>query len=208
MIDSNSLLNVDYDIIKYGRYENNTRQLLTQLQNYHTKEEQELFARQYGFIINSAQPFLSLSFDRHIQIPVDPAHCLCQGLDAVLIDATISLLSVTGKNTFSSLIRQLELPRNWRRFQDPVQHLRSYFFSDLARLIMVGPFVLIQLSENDFSQQLQPLRLKLGHRIFFTMFLNVGFKWPRQVQKSLLLQLKVMTTLNILCLHLHDNDYG
>jgi hypothetical protein len=134
-----------------------------QLQDKSTGSERRLFAQQHGLSMKSSQPFMSLIFDRHLQIPVDPAHCICQGLDTVLIKATIQLLSAAGRDKFSRLIRQLELPPGWPRFQDPIAHIRSYFFSDLARLIMIGPFVLVQLSKEDYSQQhLLSLRVRLG----------------------------------------------
>ena len=147
-----------------GRYEHTTRHLLVQSEAQKTKKERQDFAQRHGISSNPTQPFLLLNFDRHLQIPVDPAHCLCQGLDRVLIEATISLFSPAGRAKFADLVRCSELPRGWSRFQDPIHHLYSYFFSDLARLIMVGPLVLVQLNENDFAlKHLRSLRLKLGH---------------------------------------------
>ena len=81
----------------------------------------------------------------------------------MLLEATIALMSGTGRDKFSTLIRQLELPRGWPRFQDLVHHFKSYFFCDLARLVMIGPLVLVQFSEEDFTRPcLQLLKVNLG----------------------------------------------
>ena len=75
----------------------------------------------------------------------------------------MSLMSWVGRDKFAALIRRPDLPRGWPRFQDPVHHFKSYFFCDLARLIMVGPLVLVQLSEADFTRScLQSLKIDLG----------------------------------------------
>jgi hypothetical protein len=111
------------------------------------------------------QPFKTLVFDRHMQIPIDPAHCICQGLDAVLIETTISILSTCGRGHFKDLLGSLTLPHGWHRFQDPITHIRSYFFSDFARLVMVGPIIIYQLKEKDFSTKaLKRMRLEMGLR--------------------------------------------
>lgn len=163
MISSDSWLDFKFDTLKNGRYEFSTRALLAELSSKPTESERQVFARQYGLSTKAPHLFETLVFDRHLQIPVDPAHCICQGLDKVLLETTIALMSGSGRDKFSTLIRQLELPRGWPRFQDPVYHFKSYFFCDLARLIMIGPLILVQLSEEDFIKpSLQSLKVNLG----------------------------------------------
>lgn len=163
MITSDSWLDLKFDTLKNGRYEFITRAQLAELSSKPTESERLVFARQYGLSIKAPHLFETLVFDRHLQIPVDPAHCLCQGLDKVLLEATLSIMSGSGQEKFSALIRQLDLPNGWPRFQDPIHHFKSYFFSDLARLVMIGPLVLVQLSEADFMRPcLQLLKANLG----------------------------------------------
>lgn len=163
MVASDSWLDFKFDTLKHGRYEFITRSLFAQLNNKSTESERRIFAQQHGLSTKAPHLFETLVFDRHLQIPIDPAHCLCQGLDKVLLEATLAIMSGSGRNKFSTLIRQLELPHGWPRFQDPIHHFKSYFFSDLARLVMIGPLVLVQLSEADFTRScLQLLKVNLG----------------------------------------------
>src|SRR4051812_33412182 len=155
---------LNIDTVATSRYEQLTSKQLETL--YSLPEiEQKHFSRDHGLSTCRTQPFKTLLFDRHIQIPIDPAHCICQGLDAVLIEATISMLTISGKEQFKTLLNNLALPHGWPRFQDPITHIRSYFFSDFARLIMVRPAIVYQLKEKDFSSKaLKQLRLKMGLR--------------------------------------------
>jgi hypothetical protein len=163
MVASDSWLDFKSDTLKNGRYEFITRSLFAQLNDKPTESERRIFAQQHGLSTKAPHLFETLAFDRHLQIPIDPAHCLCQGLDKVLLEATLSIMSGSGRDRFSALIRQLDLPYGWPRFQDPVHHFKSYFFSDLARLVMIGPLVLVQLSEVDFTRSsLQSLKVNLG----------------------------------------------
>lgn len=156
--------NLNIDTVATSRYEQYTANQLEIL--YSLPEfEQEQFSHNHGLSTRKTQPFKALIFDRHRQIPIDPAHCICQGLDAVLIEATISILSTGGKEHFMALLDSLALPHGWSRFQNPITHIRSYFFSDLARLIMVGPIIIHQLKEKDFSTRaLKCMRLEMGLR--------------------------------------------
>ena len=98
MICSDSLLDADYDIVKNGRYEYLTRSLISEISKENTVKERKELEQRYGLLTSAAQPFHSLIFDRHLQIPVDPAHCICQGLSNVLAETTISLMTSTGRN--------------------------------------------------------------------------------------------------------------
>jgi cobalamin biosynthesis Co2+ chelatase CbiK len=83
----------------------------------------------------------------------------------VLIEVTILMLMTAGKEQFKTLLNNLILPHRWTCFQDPIMHLCSYFFSDFARLIMVGPILIYQLGEKDFlSKSLRRMCLKMGLR--------------------------------------------
>src|SRR4051794_36208222 len=122
MILSDSWLDFKFDTLKNGCYEFSTRALLAELSSKPTESEQQVFAWQYGLSTKAPHLFETLVFDHHLQIPVDPAHCICQGLDKVLLEATIALMSGSGQDKFSTLIRQLELPHSWPQFQDLVYH--------------------------------------------------------------------------------------
>ena len=164
-IESGHLDDIDFDTIANARHEHRTARLLDYLHALPTDSERERVARNHGLSTRQTQPFQGLIFDRHLQIPIDPAHCICQGLDAVLIQATTAVMSTNGKIAFAAEIGCMELPKGWARFQDPVNHIRSYFFSDLARLIMVGPLVLCTLGEDDYSQRsLREMQLRMGLR--------------------------------------------
>lgn len=164
-VESNEWNNLNLDMIAYGRYEQLTLRQLKHLHSLESNSEKQQFARDHGLATRLTQPFSDILFDRHVQIPVDPAHCICQGLDAVLIEATLSAFSPAGKEKFVTILNNMILPRGWTRFKDPITHLRSYFFSDYARLIMVGTFIIQQFEESDFSAKvLSSMRQRIGIR--------------------------------------------
>lgn len=162
-VESGHLDDIYFDTIANARHEHRTARLLNYIHALPTDSEKQRVARDHGLSTRQTQPFQDLVFDRHLQIPIDPAHCICQGLDAVLIQATTAVMSAEGKIAFAARIGCMELPKGWAKFQDPIKHIRSYFFSDLARLIMVGPLALCTLGEDAYSQRfLREMQLKMG----------------------------------------------
>jgi hypothetical protein len=112
-------------------------------------------------------PLDELAIDRHLQTPHDPAHALLQNITRCLISTTLNLLNSTGEQAFSSALRSYHLPHGWPSFQDPVNHLSSFFFADCGRLMAIGPFLLNKVNEEHFKRQtLEVLKSKLElHRI-------------------------------------------
>jgi hypothetical protein len=123
------------------------------------------FATWWGLSISQPNPLDILAIDRHLQIPQDPAHALLQNLTHTLIAASLALLSPLGKQAFISNLHSYPLPHGWSRFQNPIDHLSSYFFSDYARLMAIGPFLIGDLVEEHFSWlAIKPIQSRLSAR--------------------------------------------
>lgn len=186
-VEAGNWHDLSLDTFATGRYEHIT---IGQLEYLHALSgtDQQKFARDHGLSIRKTQPFKALLFDRHTQIPIDPAHCVCQGLDAVLIETTISMLSTAGKEHFMALLDGSILPHGWPRFHNPTTHIRSYFFSDLARLIMIGPPIIYQLGEKDFSSKmLKRMRLEMGLRSKAQVLNEILLCWVKMASTSIVI---------------------
>jgi len=168
LIASDKYEDTGFDHILHARYHQITKNLLVQLRLQPVQATACSFAQEHGLSMNywkTENPIEQLIFDPHLQIPLDPAHVILQNLDRILIETTCSLFSRKGENHFRSILYKTKLPRGWSRFQDPIAHISSYFFSDCARLIMIGPTLICELVENDISPSaLDDLRKRLGFR--------------------------------------------
>ena len=71
-----------------------------------------------------------------------------------------------GEQVFTSTLRSYNLPSGWPRFQDPINHLSSFFFSDCGHLMAIGPPLLAEVMEEHFKKQtLEEVRVRLSlHR--------------------------------------------
>ena len=143
-----------YDIVANARYNQDTSSKLTRLRSA------SLTAKTWGLSLRQQNPLDSLCLDRHRQIPHDPAHALLQGISQQLIRATLDLFNQVGQE---ALVRRAPLPAGWARFQNPIEHLKSFFFSDFARLIMIGPFLVVQLQQHHYdAQKLEDIKLHMN----------------------------------------------
>jgi len=189
MVPLSDLGNIKYDIIANGRYHHITSHLLAKLRaGFQTKAEYSQFASRWGLSKAPANPLDKLCFDRHRQVPHDPAHVLLQNLSRVLIESTITVLSQAGAQKFTDILSQLVLPQGWSRFADPVSHLASFFFSDYGRLVMVGGFVLLQLDETHISTTALP-----------SLMGRICSKRPSQVIKEIICCWVLMAQANAAC---------
>jgi hypothetical protein len=142
-------------------------------------------------------PLDELAINHHLQTPHDPAHALLQNITRCLISTTLNLLNSAGEQAFSSALRSYRLPHGWPSFQDPVNHISSFFFADCGRLMAIGPFILNKVTEEHFKRQtLEVLKSKLSlHRI-------------SQVIAEILDCWVVMARANALCFAEEIEDYA
>ena len=199
MVAQSDLGVLQYDIVSNGRYHHITSRLLAQIRSgFQTKAEKLRFASEWGLSTSPANPLDKLCFDRHHQVPHDPAHVLLQNISHILIDSSLAILGRTGSQKFTNTLSHMVLPRGWSRFADPVSHLASFFFSDYGRLIMVGAFVFLQLDETHLSNTALP---KLMTRI--------GCKRSSQVLKEVIRCWTLMAQTNATCFasNMQRDDY-
>ena len=162
MVTRSQLGDIEYDIVNNSRYHHITSNLLFRLRtDFQTKAAQLRFASEWGLSISSDNPLDELCFDRHLQVPLDPAHVLLQNISRILIESTFAVLNKSGEQKFADALSRMALPRGWSRFADPITHLNSFFFSDYGRLVMVGAFVLLHLDRMHLSDTAL-LRLKIS----------------------------------------------
>lgn len=154
------------------------------------------YASTWGLSLEPPNPLDNLVFDRHTQTPQDPAHLLLQNLTKYLISTTLDLLSSTGKKEFVDALALMELPQGWSRFQNPVSHLKSFFFSDYARLLMVGPFLVMKLRDSHFSAG-----------VLEKMRRSMNLARCSQVLNEILLCWTTMATANATCFASTVRDY-
>ena len=64
------------------------------------------------------------------------------GLANQMLQATFSILTSKGEESFLTIWKCFEFPNIWSRQQNPITHLGSYYFSDYFRLTMIMPFLL------------------------------------------------------------------
>jgi hypothetical protein len=156
-----------FDIVGQARFNHITtchlHQLRDELDNQAARNQ---FAHKWGLSLEKPLPLDRLAIDRHLQTPHDPAHALLQNVTRSLLSATLTLFNSVGEQVFSLALRSYDLPPGWPRFQDPINHLSSFFFSDYGRLMAIGPPLLTELKEEHFKKQaLEGLRVRLGlHR--------------------------------------------
>lgn len=159
---------MDFDIIGQARFNHVTTRLLHHLRDELDSQSNKVdFASKWGLSLNRPMPLDKLAIDRHLQTPHDPAHALLQNITRCLIATTLKLLNSAGEQAFSSALRSYHLPHGWPSFQDPVNHLSSFFFADCGHLMAIGPFLLNNIKEEHFKRQtLEALKSKLSlHRI-------------------------------------------
>jgi hypothetical protein len=154
------------------------------------------YASTWGLALGPQNPLDNLVFDRHTQTPQDPAHLLLQNLTKYVISTTLDLLNSTGKKEFVDTLASMELPQGWSRFQNPVSHLKSFFFSDYAKLMMIGPFLVMKLRDSHFSTGVLE---KMRH--------SMNLAHCSQVLNEILLCWTTMATTNAMCFASVIRDY-
>lgn len=198
MITQEDLGKPDFDVVGQARFNHITTSQLYELRNeLDTQAAKNEFAHKWGLSLNKPIPLDTLAIDRHLQIPHDPAHALLQNVTRSLISATLALFNPMGEQVFSSALRSYDLPPGWPRFQDPINHLSSFFFSDCGRLMAIGPPLLFEVKEEHFRKpSLEEIRIKLGlHR-------------NSQVVTEILECWIAMARANALCFAEEVNDYS
>lgn len=140
IIDHDELNDMTFDLIAGARYHHKTSLQFAELNNIQTHSERKLLSQQYG-IRNKPPIFDNVIRDRHLQCPHDSFHCM-GGLANQMLQATFTILTSKGEESFLTIWKCFEFPNTWSRQQNPITHLGSYFFSDYLRLTMIMPFLI------------------------------------------------------------------
>ena len=113
-----------------------------------------------------------------------------------LIIGTLDLLNPDSISTFLAGLTNFDYPRKWSHFQNPFSHIKSYFFSDFARLMMVGPFLIDKLDAMHFLSG-----------ILDTMKDRMNLSRCTLVVKEILACWVAMASMNALCFSSHIDNY-
>ena len=131
LITQDDLGNPTFNIVGQARFNHIMTHQLHQLWNeLDNQAARNQFAHKWGLSLRKPLPLDRLAIDHHLQTPHDPAHALLQNVTWSLLSATLTLFNPVGEQVFSSALRSYDLPPGWPRFQDPINHLSSFFFSD------------------------------------------------------------------------------
>jgi hypothetical protein len=135
--------NLNFDIINNARFDHMTTKTLKEIRNKADgSAAQKTLEKKYG-LLHWKNPLDNITRDRHLQTPHDPFHAEL-GLTKRVIDFTFELLTSEGQQMFMRVLQKIDLPTAWLRFQNIISHRQSLFFSDYARLMMIGPFVYVK----------------------------------------------------------------
>ena len=158
LVPSESRGNLEYDIVKNGRFHYQTMQQRREMGGIRAIAKKEAFASRWG--LSSEEPALMRLFpalDIILTRPSDPAHSeyagLCKQLHQLLLEA---ILTPTATQSYATALRQWPFAPGFARIQSPIHHLKSYSLSEHARWIVVIPALLRCWLE---KQHLQPYYL-------------------------------------------------
>ena len=157
--------NLDYDVIKNGRYHNQTSQLRRNWIAKATKREQDAYATEWGLGDSLPLAKISPALDLILTRPIDPAHSEYNGLSrrmhALLVEA---ILSPVGAKIYAAYLRLFPFPQTWPRLQSPTHHLKSYSLSDHGRWSCIIPGLLRCWLRGKYIQPHFLQRLQLNGR--------------------------------------------
>ncbi|KAL9035756.1 MAG: hypothetical protein Q9180_004684 [Flavoplaca navasiana] len=175
LIPSDERDNLDYDVVKNGRfhYETMDRRRKIKRLGVTAKEKEE---NKWGIL--SEEPALFRLFpalDIIVTRPGDPAHSeyagLCKQLHQLLLSA---VLTPGACQSYAAAIRVWPFAPGFARIQSPIHHLKSYSLSEHARWIVVVPGLLrCWLNDNHLQPYFKKaikehLKADLGNRFTAT----------------------------------------
>ena len=136
--------NLNFDIIKEGRYHTQTLQQRYEMQAMKSVSKRENFAKQWGLLPEAPSLFkITPALDIINTRPSDPAHSeyagMCKQAHQLLLE---TVLTPTGINLYATVLRRWPFAPGFARLQSPIHHLKSYSLSEHARWIVVIPALL------------------------------------------------------------------
>ena len=144
LIPNESRGDLEYDIIKNGRFHYQTMQHRHEMNAIRATGKKEKFAILWGLSLE--EPTLLRLFpalDVILTRPSDPAHSEYAGLYLRLHHLLLeAILTTTATQSYATAIRQWPFAPGFARIQSPIHHLKSYSLSEHARWIVVVPALL------------------------------------------------------------------
>lgn len=133
---------LNFDTQQHGRYHHITDDEFLEIRQAENRNSKAILARSYGLLY---EPNIldKLFRNRHTQTPQDPFHMIA-GLGGRLLNSTFEVLTKEGLDAFLITWKSFEMPSTWSRQQNPITHRKSYFMSDILRLTMIFPFLLMR----------------------------------------------------------------
>ena len=137
-------VNLDFNIIKNGRYHYQTINLRRQSEMLSNKSQRLKFFQKIGMAPQQT-PLIKIApcLDIIRSRPGDAAHSEYAGLakqaQSLLFDA---ILNKKGQEAYVKELQSQPLPPGWARLQSPMYHLKSYRMSECARISVLTPLIL------------------------------------------------------------------
>lgn len=158
-IPSKEYGNLDYDIVKRGRYHHLTLDIRAKASDMAPTRRKALL-RNMGIneLPSPVLTILSPAIDVCRSFPPDPPHAEMSGIARLLQDLLIdNLLLPNQRDAYASAFRKQALPPGWGRVQNPLRHRSSWDLSEQSRACVITALVLRTWITN---QRLQPAILR------------------------------------------------
>ncbi|KAI9748387.1 MAG: hypothetical protein M4579_007241 [Chaenotheca gracillima] len=143
LIDSKSRGDLDFDIVRKGRYHYHTLQLQRHCKVLHATKRKK-FCQDWG-LKETPPPLMEITpaLDIIRSRPADLAHSEFAGMakqaQVLLMEA---ILTVDGQKAYAQEFRRFPFPPGWGRLQSPLHHLQSWRMQEAGRASIITPMLL------------------------------------------------------------------
>ncbi|RDW60356.1 uncharacterized protein DSM5745_10814 [Aspergillus mulundensis] len=143
LVDESSRHNLDINLVKLGRYHNQTS-LLHQLAHQKTGREKSEFCRKYG-LASLPSPLFKIAPAQILErfFPIDVCHADGAGLSQMVHILLLEhVLTEYGRTRYLAVLQRFPFPVGWQRLQSPLTHMKSYRLQEHVRASIVAPLLL------------------------------------------------------------------
>ena len=144
LIPAESRKDLNYDIIRNGRFHMQTMQQRSEMNAIRSTVKREEFASRWG--LSTTEPALfkmTPALDIILTRPADPAHSeyagMCKHMHTLLME---TMLTTAGAHRYATVLRSWPFAPGFGRLQSPIHHLKSYSLSEHGKWIIVIPGLL------------------------------------------------------------------
>lgn len=136
--------NLDYDIIRQGRYHHSSLHQRLEMDSASSATGKMAMARKWGLRVEAPALFrMTPALDIIQTRPSDPAHSEFAGMSKQVHTLLLEhILTTAGSTEYASTLRIWPFPPGFGRLQSPIHHLKSYSLQEHARWLIIAPGLL------------------------------------------------------------------